>query len=112
VSWSATADEYIAALAAVDIRATLDPRKLNPPMVLVVPPDLERHVASGLYAAWTFHLCVPGPADLDAVKWLLDNIEAAFDAVGAFTAEFSTLTITPDADPLPAYTITSIAIPL
>jgi hypothetical protein len=112
VTWQAKADDMLAALKAAGIQATMDPRKVNPPCALIVPPDLERVVAQGVYAAWTVHLIAPGAPDMDAAKWLLNNVEAAFEAVGGYTAEFGNLTLHPDSDPLPSYTITVVARPL
>jgi hypothetical protein len=103
----------IDALDAVGIRATMDPRKVQAPCALITPPDLERKVGcADPWAAWTVWLLAPAPADLDAVKWLLDHVTDAFDAVGGFTAEFSSVTLNPDADPLPGYQITVITQPM
>jgi hypothetical protein len=106
------AESILDSIRALGVHATMDPRKVNPPCALLVPPDLERGTACGVYAAWTVHLVAPGPNDLDAARWLLERIEAVFDAVGGFTAEFGNLTINPDSDPLPAYTITVVSEPL
>lgn len=102
----------VASIEAVGVKATLDPRKVNAPCALVVPPDLERVVASGVYAAWQVHLIAPGAADLDAVAWLLSHLTEVYEAVGAFTAEFGNLSLSPDSDPLPAYTLTIVNQPV
>lgn len=111
--WAERAAAMVKALDEVGIRATLDPRKFQAPGVLITPPDLERVVACpDPYAAWTVFLLAPGPSDLDAIKWLLDNLTPAFNAVGGYTAEFGNVTLNPEADPLPGYTITVVNSPM
>lgn len=110
--WSVKAANILDAIKATGVNATMDPRRVNPPCALLVPPDLERVVAAGVYAAWTVHLIAPGSNDLDAATWLLDHITDVFEAVGGYTAEYGNLTLNPDADPMPAYTITVINQPL
>ena len=112
MSWVTKAESLITALASIGVKATMDPRKVSVPGALIVPPTLKRVVGSGLYAAWEIHLVAPAPADLDSVKWLLDNLDAAFEAVGADSAQFANLTIDPAQGSLPAYSLTIIAQPL
>lgn len=106
-----TAQDMVTACQNVNVRATMDPRKVNPPCVLITPPDLENVTACGVFAAWTVHLIAPGTPDLDAIAWLMDNVMPVFDAVGGYTAEFGNLTLSPDGDPMPAYTITVVQQP-
>jgi hypothetical protein len=108
-AWRDKAAELTKAIEDAGVRPTMDPRKVNPPCALLVPPDLERVTACGVFAAWTVHLVAPGAQDLDAAAWLLDHVEAVFNAVGGYTAEYGSLTINPESDPLPAYTITVVA---
>jgi hypothetical protein len=106
-----TATELTDAVKALGIRATMDPRRVNAPCVLLVPPDIEQATGCGALAAWTCHLIAPGPGDLDSTTWLLENLPAVFDAVGGFTAEYGSLSVLPDSDPMPAYTITVVQQP-
>ena len=111
-TWSEKAAELIDAVKAVGVNATMDPRKFQAPGVLITPPDLERVVACpDPFAAWTVWLLAPAPADLDAVKWLLDHLTDVWNAVGGFTAEFSSVTLDPDGSPLPGYQITVVQQP-
>ena len=112
MSWTSRSEALVESLAAVGITATLDPRKCNPPCALIVPPTLKRVVGAGLYAAWHVHLVAPGNNDLDSITWLLDNLEAAFNAVGADSAEFANIALSPDAGTMPGYTLTIVSAPL
>ena len=112
MTWTAKSDALITALQDIGIHATLDPRRVNPPCALIVPPTLKRITGAGLFAAWHVHLIAPGNNDLDAITWLLDNLEAAFEAVGADSAEFANLALSPDAGTMPSYQLTIINAPL
>jgi hypothetical protein len=105
-------DTFAGALGAVGIPATFDPHKVNPPCALIVPPDGERATAGGYFWAWTVWIVAPGPSDADAVGWLLEHLEDACTAVGAYTAEFDRLTVEPAAAPFPAYRLRVVATPL
>jgi hypothetical protein len=106
-TWRDTVDRMVTALAAVGIRATADPRSLNPPGALIAPPDLAWTRSAGTPdAVWRVHLIAGGPNDLDAAAWLLDRVADAAAAVGAVQADYVSLTIDPNADPVPAYTLT------
>lgn len=112
MGWADKSADLISALAAVGISATLDPRKVNPPCALIVPPDIERRTGGGVYAGWTVHLLAPGGPDFDSARWLLDQVEPVMAATKAFTAEYALVSLLDDTDPLPAYTFVVIATPL
>jgi hypothetical protein len=111
MSLLATAETIADAVKALGIRATMDPRKVNAPCVLITPPDIEQATGCGALAAWTVHLIAPGPADMDSTVWLLTHLPDVFQAVAGFTAEYGALSVLPDSDPLPAYTITVVQQP-
>ena len=53
-------------LTAAGLRVTLDPRNVNPPCVLLVPPRVEMDLNCGGTAEFKAFILVPPPANLDA----------------------------------------------
>ena len=78
-------DRTLAALEAVGVRATADPRNVNPPVVLVTPDTSTRRTTAMVEVRLTLDLIAPGPANLDAIH-AVDALEAhvtpALDAAG------------------------------
>ena len=55
---------------AQGIRASLDPRSVNPPCVLFTPPALEININRGATADFSALALVPGPGNADAFSAL------------------------------------------
>jgi hypothetical protein len=71
-------EQTLADLDSAGVRATMDPRNLNPPGVLVVPPEFDLDVGCGGTGNFSAFVVAPGPANLDAWR--------ALDALAAQTA--------------------------
>ena len=71
---------YLDALRAAGIRATMDPRSVNPPCVLMTPPDFDLNVNCGGDAEFRAVILAPPPANLDAWR-TLDDLAAQVAAV-------------------------------
>lgn len=61
-----TLTDYTEALRGIGLRVTMDPRNVNPPCVLMVPPSFTVDVVCGGTAAFTAYFLVPPPGNLDA----------------------------------------------
>lgn len=72
-------------LKAAGIRATADPRDLNPPAVYVAPPELSFRFAKLTYdASWTLAAVVPNVGRkqaLDLLGPLIESVLAVFPAI-------------------------------
>ena len=66
---------YLADLKGASIRATMDPRSVNPPTVLLVPPTFDLTVNCGGDAEFRALVLAPPPANLDAWR-VLDDLAA------------------------------------
>jgi hypothetical protein len=100
----------VIALSAAGIRATMDPRNLNPPCVMVTPSDTTRLTVTRCRQAVEVSAVVPGAANLDALTkldTLTAAVLAALDADGLpwTEARFTTITATTGEDLL-SYTLT------
>lgn len=76
------AQQITEALAAAGVRATCDPRNVNPPCVLVTPPALTQDLACNATAEWRLLLILPGPFNADAwakADQIVDTVAAVFD---------------------------------
>jgi hypothetical protein len=88
------------------IRAAVDTRDLNPPAVLVIPPDMAWRFARDTWdATWRLLLVVPNTGsgqDLVALDALIGQVR---DALGGAptTGVARTVSIDGAHDPLPAY---------
>lgn len=99
----------VARLEAHGVRSTTDTRNLNPPAVLVVPPDMSWRFARDTWdATWRLLCVVPNTgsaSDLANLDTLIDQVRAALGGAPQFgTAR--TVTIDGTSDPLPAYELT------
>jgi hypothetical protein len=74
-SLMASVEGYAALLKRHKIRATLDPRNVVPPCVLLNPPSLTLDLNCGGTASYTAHVIAPGAGNTDAWK-LLDEMTA------------------------------------
>lgn len=100
---------YLEALTAADIRATDDPRDINPPAVLIRPPVLSFRFGRGCIGAdWTARLVLPNSGTRQALQLalpLIDRIQTALQGavVTATPADFEL----PDGGgPTPGYQLT------
>lgn len=104
----AQAAAYIAQLEAAGVRATLDPRDLNPPAVLIRPPTLHFRFGRGCVGAdWTARLYLPDPGTADALRLAMEQLALIQDALGiagitATPADFTLL----DGATVPGYSLT------
>lgn len=86
---------YVAQLEGAGVRATLDPRDINPPAVLIRPPTLHYRFGRGCVAAdWQARLFLPDPGTEGALKLaypLLEQISAALEGAptSATPADFT-----------------------
>ena len=93
-------------LQANGIRAVTDTRDLNPPAVLVIPPDMDWRFARDTWdATWRLLLVVPNTGtsqDLVSIDALIGQVR---DALGGAPGHGTARTVSIDGahDPLPAY---------
>jgi hypothetical protein len=99
------AGELVAKLAAEGITATLDPRNLNLPCVLIVPPRRTFDLPCGFTAGWSLWALVPPPGNADAFRALDDLLDAIAAVLPVTAATALAYTTSPDAPPLPAYQV-------
>jgi len=95
-------------LTAAGVRATLDPRDLNPPAVLIRPPTLHYRFGRGCVGLdWSARLYLPDPGTADALRLGLDQLEQAQAALGGAvtTATPGDFTLM-DGATVPGYTLT------
>ncbi len=100
-----TITDWETQLNAAGIRATCDPRSLNPPCVLLIPPTFAADVADGGTGVFTAYVITPGPGNLDAYKALDTMTSAVADVIPVLTIEPGSYAV--DATvPLPAFVLT------
>ena len=103
MSAHAKAAQYAAALAATGIRASTEPRNLNPPCVLFTPPSqVLLHDYCSAAVAMRALLIVPGPSVGDAWEQA-DQLLASVLDLDELPVEEVTLTQWGNDNPLPAY---------
>lgn len=91
------------------IRAVMDTRDLNPPCLLITPPDMAFRFADGTWtASWTVIATTPGAGTRDALVSLDDLITRMVKALEGQPVQATPYTLAVDgqSDPLPAYSIT------
>ena len=94
-------------LNAEGIAATIDPRSATPPCVLGVPPAMRWDLGCGYTAEWQWFALVPGPANADAFRALVDLAEQIAAVLPNVTrADFVSYALSVDSPALPAYRIT------
>lgn len=101
------AQGIVDALKAGGVRATLDPRDVNPPCVLVRPPDLAYRFRYGDWdATWKAWALTPDAGRGQVLKAFGPMLAAVQDALGgvvtAATPEDVTL---PDGSTIPGYAL-------
>ena len=79
--WKA-AETVVGDLVAAGIRATMDPRSVNLPAVLVVPPQFDRETSCIGRALFTAFLITRGPGNADA--W--QSLDALLEQVSTVLA--------------------------
>lgn len=67
--------DYVEQIKQLGMRVTMDPRNLNPPCVLFVPPRVELDSNCGGVATFKAFFIAPGPANLDAWR-VVDKMAA------------------------------------
>ena len=101
--------DVVAGLAAAGVRATGDPRTVNPPCVLVMPPTITPRMA-GADASFTLY-AVAGDAGAAAasaaLSALIDGAHAAYGNRIGPAAPVDVATV--DGGALPGYTMTLTA---
>lgn len=79
----------VAKLNAAGVRASTDPSALNPPAVLVLPPNRTWDVGCGYSADWALYAIGPAPtgsgagASFSILNQLLDDIAGALNPQSA-----------------------------
>lgn len=113
IPWREKAHALLTAVQGAGVPATMDPRKVAPLGCLLMPPDFAQVTGTGVMAAWTVYLIGPGAADADAVFALLDVLDTVRLALpGCVEAEWSSVSLEPDAPARPAYRLTIASDPL
>lgn len=99
------AEHWKAILEELGLRVAIDPRNMNPPCVVITPPEVTFAGLGSWGLDWTFQCVVPPPGTLDA--WAaLDNLVAAVLTVAPLaTARPRTSYTTGDGTPLPTYEV-------
>lgn len=95
------------ALTAAGVRATVDPRSVNPPCVLVTRPDYTNDLNCGATATWRLMAIVPGADNADAWKALdalVGKVDAALNVWSQVRA--TGYQTDPNSPPNPAYEMT------
>jgi hypothetical protein len=104
----ATMQGYVDALTAGGVRATLEPRDINPPAVIIRPPTLHYRFGRGCIGAdWTARLYLPDPGTFEALKIATQQLDAIQQALGfavvdAVPGDFTLM----DGATVPGYTLT------
>lgn len=98
-------NSYVVELTAVGIRATLDPRSVNPPCVLLIPPTMALDVAGGGTATFTAYALTRGPGNADAWKSLDQLTTQAIEVLPLESFEPGSYAVD-DGTPLPCFTLT------
>jgi hypothetical protein len=96
-------------LTAAGVPAALDERDLNPPGVLVRPPEISYRFSGGCAeATWTLLAAVPNSGTGPALVALSDLVDRARAALGGeiTAAAPAQVTGTDHGAPLPAYRLT------
>jgi hypothetical protein len=90
-------------VAAAGLRVSLDPRRLNPPCVLIGTPTIITRVTScTLEEVVPVYAVAPPPGNADADAWLLATVETLFGVLTDATQAVPT-TVTVGAADAPAY---------
>lgn len=99
--------EIIDKLSVAGARATTDPSALNPPAVLLLPPDRSYDVGCGYTARWTFVAMAPGAQGADRSTWRLldDLVDAVAHVVPVTDAQLAAYTL--NGVTYPSFLITS-----
>ena len=96
---------YVAQLEGAGVRATIEPRDINPPAVLIRPPVLHYRFGRGCVGAdWQARLYLPDPGTGASLKIglpLLDTITEALQ--GAPTEASPADFMLPDGATVPGY---------
>lgn len=74
------AEQIIKELHGLGVRASADVYAVNPPCVLIVPPDRRYDLSCGFTARWTFVALAPGALGQDRSTW--QQLDTMADAVG------------------------------
>lgn len=98
-------NSYAMELAAVGVRATLDPRSVNPPCVLLIPPTMALDVSCGGTATFTAYALTRGPGNADAWKSLDQLTAQAYQVLPLEGFEPGSYAVD-DGTPLPAFILT------
>lgn len=105
MSTLARAEQVVHALTTAGLRATVDPAAVNPPAVLVVPPNRTWDVACGFTARWQLFAVAPAALGADRSAWAaLDQlVDVVASVVDIEAADLMTFTI--QGQSLPAYAL-------
>lgn len=102
-------EQYLAALTAAGIRATDDPRDINPPALLLRPPVLSFRFGRGCVAAdWTARLVLVNAGTRQALQEALPLIQQIQDALqgAVVTATPADWELPDGGGPTPGYQLT------
>ena len=99
-----TMRDYETALAAAGIRATCDPRSVNPVCVLILPPSLPAMtlMCGGGDAAWNALVVGPTPGNLDSWTAIEDLAERVAQVIDVEQITPSSYQLDENTQPLPA----------
>lgn len=93
--------EIMAKIEAEGVRVTMDPSTVNPPCVLIVPPDMTFDLSCGFSVTWRLACLAPAAQGADRTIWtgLADLVTAVHTATDAATAELVAYTVNGTAYP-------------
>lgn len=99
---------YLDALTAAGIRASDDPRDINPPMLLLRPPTLSYRFGRGCVAAdWTARLVLVNAGVRQALAEALPLLQQIQDALQlVYTATPADFDLPDGGGPTPGYQLT------
>lgn len=103
MSVTSVAKGYRDKLVAANIRATLDPRDVQPPCVLFQPATITLDLNCGGTAQMQAILLVPGPGTGEAWEHLDQLLPAVLDVIPAETITPDYIDGRGDHHPIPAY---------
>jgi hypothetical protein len=96
---------YLDKLTVEGVRATLDPRSVNPPCILLIPPSLALDVSCGGTATFTAYALTKGPGNADAWQSLDELTAKAYAVLPLESFEPGSYAVD-NGTPLPAFVLT------
>jgi hypothetical protein len=89
------AQEIMAKIGAEGVRVTMDPSTINPPCILIVPPDIDFDLSCGFSVTWRLACLAPAAQGADRTVWagLAGLVTAARAGTDVKSAELVAYTV-------------------